>query len=107
MVQVLRETAPAKGQSCRTCPNAGWVKAIRDALDSMLAYNPSTEEGAQELPLSTSIPQILRVLKYRAKDLDIEPYTLQIQALRGHIYKCEKERWDALEERRAEIAAGA
>lgn len=102
LVEAFRVTAPGPSHTCKTCPNKGWVKAIAQALDSMLAYDPTTEAGQQELPLTTSLPHVLKVMQYQHERLGIDRYTLQIQALRSHIYKCEKERWDAIQEKRAQ-----
>lgn len=102
IVQVMKRTPPAVSQPCRTCMDAGWVKAIRDALDSMLRYDPQTEAGLEELPLSTTVPHILRVMKHQAKALGIKSYPYSISAIKRHIQKCEEERWHAVEEKRAQ-----
>lgn len=93
-VKRTREGWKKPGQSCLTCPNPGWVRAVREALEAMLRG---------DLPIDTSIPQIRSALRdpESAAELGIEPYTRSYGALRKHVQDCCSDLWEQVEARRA------
>lgn len=93
------EGRPLMGNHCHTCRNAKWRAAIQDALRSMLSDAPD------ELSLDTPFHHLWNTLRHQHQTLRIEPYTLSMGAMRGHIMRCEKDLWDEIERRRLSIAS--